>query len=113
MVLLDQRISQSQRHPWWKYGAWALLVLGLLVVSLYMVVFVRVVPPISATLVDAVSGKPVAGMNLCLQVSFHAWEMREVGAASSPTATAPGEFSSRLLSIPWVYCRAGRDTPFG
>jgi hypothetical protein len=66
MVLLDRQISQSQRCPWWKYGAWALLVLAALAVGLYSVVFVRVVPPISVTLVDAVSGKPVAGMNVCL-----------------------------------------------
>ncbi len=45
-----------------------LLFLIFLGAAFYMIVFVRVVPPISGKLVDAVTGKPVPGMSVCLQV---------------------------------------------
>jgi hypothetical protein len=41
--------------------------LGLILFALFVLFFsVHVVPPISARVVDAVSGKPLAGMNVCL-----------------------------------------------
>jgi len=53
---------------WPKYVGLALLVLTFLVATLYGYAFVRVVPPISAKVVDAVTAKPIAGINVCLQV---------------------------------------------
>jgi hypothetical protein len=45
------------------------LLIGILLASgLYIHLFVHVVPPISGKVVDAITGQPVPGMKVCLQV---------------------------------------------
>ena len=52
-----------------KYAALAVLLFVALIGALYAFIFVRVVPPLSTKVVDAVTGKPISGMNVCLEVS--------------------------------------------
>ncbi len=54
-----------KRRPKWILGALAVPVLT--VVIFYAILFVRVVPPRLVQVVDAVTGRPLAGMNVCLQ----------------------------------------------
>jgi hypothetical protein len=63
----DSPSGQSRRRRL-KHFALALIVMILLAVTLYGYAFVRVVPPISAKVVDAITAKPVPGINVCLQV---------------------------------------------
>lgn len=45
------------------------LLIGILLAGgLYIHLFVHVVPPISGKVVDAITGQPVPGMKVCLQV---------------------------------------------
>jgi hypothetical protein len=53
---------------WPKYAGLALLALGILFAGLYAYIFVHIVPPISAKVIDAVTAKPITGINVCLQV---------------------------------------------
>jgi hypothetical protein len=56
------------------YLGFGLLTVGFLGYCLLFIVapmFVGAVPPISGRIVDAVSGKPVAGMNVCLEATNH------------------------------------------
>jgi hypothetical protein len=54
-----------QRSPRRILGALAVLILT--VAIFYAILFVRVVPPRLVQVVDAVTGRPLAGMNVCLQ----------------------------------------------
>jgi hypothetical protein len=61
----------AYRHKtrrWPKYLGLLLVIPILLVGVLFVLSSVRVVPPISAKVVDAITGKPVPGMSVCLQV---------------------------------------------
>jgi hypothetical protein len=51
-----------------RYVGVALLALIFLLGALYAYLFVRVVPPISGKVVDAITGKPVPSVNICLRV---------------------------------------------
>lgn len=62
--------TRQSRLKW--TGAF-LAVLVLVVGTLYAVLFVRIVPPRSVRVVDAVTGKPLAGMNVCLQAVNNGW----------------------------------------
>ena len=75
-----------------KYAVWALQVVVLLVGTVYVLAFVRVVPPISATVVDAVSAQPVPRMNVLLQVGFHVWEMQVVSRREDLNTGSSGRF---------------------
>lgn len=58
---------------WRRWISLSLLVLVSVVGVLYALVFVRIVPPRSVRVVDAITGKPVAGMDVCLQVFSNGW----------------------------------------
>ena len=58
----------NQTRRWQKYVGLSLILLILLVGALCVFNFVRVVPPIYTRVVDAITGKPVPGMTVCLQV---------------------------------------------
>ena len=64
-MFLSSRHSRST--PWLKYIPLLLLPVILLVGAMYVLGFVRITPPISAKAVDAVTGKPIPGMTVCLQ----------------------------------------------
>ncbi len=51
-----------------RYVGFLLLVPFFLIGALFVLSSVRVVPPISTKVVDAITGKPVPGMSVCLQV---------------------------------------------
>ncbi len=65
-------------NRWAWYVLLVLLVAISLVAGLYTYVFVRLVPPISGEIVDAITGKPVPGMSVCLQVDSDGWGEHEV-----------------------------------
>jgi hypothetical protein len=56
------------RRRWPKWIGLTLLGLVCAVGALYALLFVRIVPPRSVRVVDAITGKPLPGMNVCLQV---------------------------------------------
>ena len=55
-----------------------LAALFLLVGSIYLYLFVRIVPPISGTVVDAVTGQPVRAISVCLRVDAEGMGHSEV-----------------------------------
>jgi hypothetical protein len=71
-----------------------LVALGLLLLGLlFLSQSVHFVPPISARVVDAVSGKPLAGMNVCLEATVRNWK-EPAPPRSEETQTDPtGRFS--------------------
>lgn len=54
---------------------------------------VAIVPPISGRLVDAISGKPAAGMDVCLQAYVLDWGKHTVVRSEVSRSDASGEFS--------------------
>jgi hypothetical protein len=92
MISSAQPTGRSKRRPWLKYAGFALGVLVLLVGVLYVIAFVRAVPPISAKVVDAVTGKPVSGVNVCVQVSTHSWDMQVVLRSEQSSSDGSGVF---------------------
>ena len=68
MFFSGQTPYQKKTRRWPKYVALLLAVPILLVGALFVLGSMRVVPPISVKVVDAITGKPVPGMSVCLQV---------------------------------------------
>ncbi len=58
----------NETRRWLKYLGLLLVISILLVGALFVLSSVRVVPPIFTKVVDAITGKPVPGMSVCLQV---------------------------------------------
>jgi hypothetical protein len=61
--------------------------------AFYFYLFVHLVPPVSARLVDAITGKPVSAMNICLQVDSGAMGSQEQVRKELRQSNAAGEFS--------------------
>lgn len=80
---------------WWIFLGFRRLVIGFVVLILIIIALrsVRVVPPISGRLVDAVSGKPAAEMDVCLEVHILDWGKYKVVRSEVTTSNASGEFS--------------------
>lgn len=77
MVEANEERQGSSRRIWIIVGA--ILSLAVLVsVTVFVYVVFRFVPPISAQVVDAVTQKPISGMNVCLQVHVLNWERHDV-----------------------------------
>jgi hypothetical protein len=72
----------SQRR-WLKWIVVPSLVLGFLAVALYAALFIRIVPPRSVRIVDALTGKPLAGMNVCMQASGRGWDRSDLDITSA------------------------------
>ncbi len=53
-------------------------------------VFVRVVPPRSVRVVDALTGRPVSGASVCMQVIATVWETKQAFRSSLATTGANG-----------------------
>jgi hypothetical protein len=64
-----------------------------LVLTIVALMSVGVVPPISGRVVDAMSGKPVAGMDVCLEATVIDFKTREVVRSEVTRSDALGEFS--------------------
>jgi len=75
-------------------GLKLVVALGLVLFALVVLFLsVHVVPPISAKIVDAVSGEPLAGMNVCLEIAIRDLG-KPVAARSEERLTDPsGRFS--------------------
>lgn len=76
-----------------KYAGLALVVLICFAGCVYLYAFARFVPPIFATVVDAITDKPVSGANVCLDVTHRVWEMHEEARKETKVASANGRFS--------------------
>lgn len=68
-----QYFPTKKQRPWRKWITVSLLVLGFLIGISYALLFIRIVPPRSVRVVDAVTGKPISGMNVCIQAVSHGW----------------------------------------
>jgi hypothetical protein len=78
--------SQRKAKHWLEYIGLSLLVsLSLLLGALWIFGFFYVVPPISAKVVDAISGKPIPRMNVCLQ--FESMNLGGLGARGITVST--------------------------
>src|SRR5271165_2902833 len=88
-------VRRPKTKPWWIYLGYGLFIVGLVVFVFVMVapMFVGVVPPISGRVVDAISGKPVAGMDVCLEAAVIDWKTREVVRSEVTRSDVFGEFS--------------------
>ncbi len=64
----------------------------LVVGVLYAYAFVPIVPPITGKLVDAITGKPIPGMNVCLQVETIGWGGRDPLRNDGTTSSDSGRF---------------------
>lgn len=82
---------------WAKWIGLSLLVLVSVVAALYAVLFVRVVPPRSVRVVDAITGKPLGGMNVCLQVFSNGFTKQALESDLETTNS-----SGRALFLPSV-----------
>jgi hypothetical protein len=72
----------------------AIFAFVLVIIVIVAPMFVGVVPPISGRLVDAISGKPAAGMDVCLQGYVIDWGHRDTVVRSEVTRSdAFGNFS--------------------
>lgn len=82
-MLLDKHMPEplkiaptSKLKRWLKYLAMSFVSLLLLFASLIFFWKVKFVPPISATVVDAITGKPIPGTSVCLQARI--WDFANV-----------------------------------
>ncbi len=66
-----QALPTQKQSRWRKWTVMFFLLLGFLFAVSYGVLFIRIVPPRSVRLVDAVTGKPIPGMNVCIQAVSH------------------------------------------
>src|SRR5580658_3556606 len=85
--------AQSARirpRRWLKRAGWALLVFAFLLGAGFACVFVRVVPPRSVRVVDALTGKPVSGVNVCMQAIATGLGSKEALRSSLSTTGADG-----------------------
>jgi hypothetical protein len=85
------------RFGWMYLGFLGLrrLIIGFVALVLIIVALksVGVVPPISGRLVDAISGKPAAGMDVCLQAYVLDWGTLTVVRSEVTRSDASGKFS--------------------
>ncbi len=85
------------KRKWWVYLGCGLFIVCFVVLVLFLVIiaplFVGVVPPISGRLVDAISGKPVAGMDVCLQAYVLDWGTHTVVRSEVTRSDVFGNFS--------------------
>lgn len=88
-------VRRPKTKRWWMYLGFGLLIVGFVAFVLVTVapMFVGAVPPISGRVVDAISGKPVAGMDVCLEAAVIDWKTREVVRSEVTRSDAFGEFS--------------------
>jgi hypothetical protein len=90
-----ERTPSVNRPRWLSYVALALLVLVLAGAAFYASAFLHLVLPISAQVVDAITGKPVPGINVCLQVDGKGPRGREVLRSEMSRTDHAGKFVFR------------------
>jgi len=92
--------GKGRAKRWPIYVAVPLVILVFLFGALFVLFFrVHVVPPISIKLVDALTGKPVPGVNVCLQVE----SMTLGGPEPLKTKESTSGGSGRIFFWPSVY----------
>lgn len=95
MVPPAQATGSRSRRRWLSYVGLALLVLILLLAALYVSAFLYVVSPVSAKVVDAVTGKPISGINACLEVDGKGLRGRDVLRSEMSRTNDSGQFFFR------------------
>jgi hypothetical protein len=65
-----ESVTRLLEKKWLRYFLFIWGGILLVAVFLYFYAFVRIVPPISATVVDAVTERPIGGMSACLEVTL-------------------------------------------
>jgi hypothetical protein len=92
-------LRQKKKGRSLKYVGLPLGVLIILVGALYVFGLTRVVPPISVKVLDAITGKPVPGMSVCLQVE----SMSLGGIEALRSETSRTSESGRAFFAPSVH----------
>src|SRR5215470_16624357 len=101
MSLTDEHGARFLGRSWLKYFLFVLVAVVLLAAFLYVYAFVRVVPPISGTVVDAVTEKPVTGMNACLEV-----RLKQLNGAVLRTEVQQTDTQGRFFFWPSIHSLA-------
>jgi len=83
------------REGWLFYLGVLVAVFFLLVGTIYLHLFVHVVPPISGTVVDGVSGQPIRAINACLRVDAEGLGHLEVLRTETVKTDDSGKFAFR------------------
>jgi hypothetical protein len=91
-------ITRLLEKKWLRYFLFAWVGVVLLAFSLYVCAFVRVVPPISATVVDASTEKPIPGMSACLEVT-----LKQVNGAILRTDVRKTDAEGRVFFWPSIH----------
>ena len=80
----------------WLFHLGALLAAVFLLVGMaYVHLFVRLVPPISGTVVDAITGQPIRAISVCLRVDAEGMGRSEVLRTEKVKTDDSGEFAFR------------------
>lgn len=78
----------------------SLLFIGLLVGVSYALLFIRIVPPRSVRVVDAVTGKPISGVNVCIQAVSNGWSNQALRSELETTGSdGRALFGSSVLNL--------------
>ena len=95
MAASVQGRDQHAKRAWlFRLGA-LLAAFFLLVAIAYVYLFVHVVPPISGTVVDAVTGRPIRAISVCLRVGAEGMGHSEVLRTERVKTGDSGEFTFR------------------
>ncbi len=76
-----------KKGRWLKWAGVGVLFLGFASVALYLFLFIRVVPPRSVRVVDAITGKPLSGMNVCIQAVSDGWSKQALQSELKTTGS--------------------------
>lgn len=93
-----ENITKPLERKWLSYFLFFRGGVFLIALSLYLHAFVRIVPPISATVVDAVTDKPVAGMSACLEV-----RLKQLNGAVVRTEVRQTDARGRVFFWPSIH----------
>lgn len=95
MLASAQNRNLRGRNGWLFYLGALVAALFLLAGTIYVHLFVRIVPPISGTVVDAVTGQPIRGISVCLQVDAGGMGHSEVLRTETVKTDDSGKFAFR------------------
>ncbi len=93
-----KNVTRLLEKKWLRYFLFVWGGIFLLALSLYLYAFVRIVPPISATVVDAVTERPIAGMSACLEV-----KLKQLNGAVLRTEVRQTNAKGRIFFWPSIH----------
>jgi hypothetical protein len=94
-IVLVSAQNRRARKGWLLYLGVLAAFLSLLVGTIYAYLFVHIVPPVSGTVVDAVTGRPIGAIRACLRVDAEALGHSEVLRTETVKTDNSGKFAFR------------------